>query len=67
TLHQPQFQASELLIGAAMRGFRVSEVPASMRRRSSGASRKGPDLLYGAQFGWVVASTWWRERTHRPA
>jgi hypothetical protein len=65
-LHQQQFQASELLIGAAMHGFRITEVPASMRRRASGTSRKGPDVLYGAQFGWVVVSTWWRERTHRP-
>ena len=31
-----------------------------------GDSRKGPDLLYGARFGWVVLSTWWRERGRRP-
>ncbi len=61
-LHQPQFQASELLIGAALRGFRIAEVPAVMRARAAGTSRKGPDLVYGARFGWVVVSTWWRER-----
>ncbi len=65
TLQQPQFQASELLIGAALRGFRIAEVPAVMRARAAGASRKGPDLLYGARFGWVVVSTWWRERGKR--
>jgi glycosyltransferase involved in cell wall biosynthesis len=65
-LRQPQFQASELLIGTAMRGFRIAEVPATMRTRTAGRSRKGNDLLYGARFGWVISSTWWRERTHRP-
>jgi glycosyltransferase involved in cell wall biosynthesis len=66
TLRQPQFQASELLIGAAMQGFRIAEVPGVMRRRAVGKSRKGPDLVYGARFGWVVVSTWWRERNRRP-
>ena len=40
TLNQPQFQASELLIGAALRGFRIAEVPAAMRARAAGTSRK---------------------------
>ena len=65
-LRQPQFQASELLIGAAMRGFRLAEVPATMHQRAAGHSRKGNDLLYGVRFGWVVLSTWWRERGQRP-
>jgi glycosyltransferase involved in cell wall biosynthesis len=65
-LRQRQFQASELLIGAAMRGFRLAEVPATMHQRAAGDSRKGNDLLYGARFGWVVLSTWWRERGRRP-
>ena len=64
-LEQPQYQASELLIGAAMQGFRTAEVPATMHRRSTGKSRKGPDLLYGARFGRVVMATWRRERRHR--
>jgi glycosyltransferase involved in cell wall biosynthesis len=64
-LDQPQYQAAELLIGAAMRGFRIAEVPATMRPRSAGKSRKGPDLLYGARFGRVVVTTWWRERRRR--
>ena len=64
-MNQPQFQASELLIGAALRGFRIAEVPAVMRARAAGTSRKGPDLVYGARFGWVVVSTWWRERGKR--
>ncbi|MCU1456127.1 MAG: arnC [Actinomycetia bacterium] len=61
-LRQPQFQAAELLVGAALRGYRVAEVPGVMRRRSAGESRKGPNLIYGARFGWVLVSTWWRTR-----
>lgn len=64
-LREPQYQASELLIGAAMRGFRLAEVPATMRQRAAGSSRKGPDLLYGARFGRVVVATWWRERRYQ--
>jgi Glycosyl transferase family 2 len=64
-LRQDQFQASELLIGAAMRGFRLTEVPGRMRPRAAGTSRKGGNLLYGARFGWVVISTWWREGVRR--
>jgi glycosyltransferase involved in cell wall biosynthesis len=63
-LRQPQYQAAELLVGAIARGYRVAERPADMRARSSGASRKGADVLYGYRFGTVVLSTWWRER-HR--
>jgi glycosyltransferase involved in cell wall biosynthesis len=60
-LRQQQYQAAELLIGAAMRGFRLAEVPATMHARDAGGSRKGHDLLYGARFGRVVLGTWWRE------
>jgi len=64
-LRQAQFQASELLVSAAMRGFRLAEVPATMHQRAAGHSRKGNDLVYGTRFGWVVLSTWWRERRLR--
>jgi len=64
TLEQPQYQTSELLIGAAMRGFRVIEVPTTMRDRPPGASRtkKGPNLLYGMRFARAILRTWIRER-----
>jgi glycosyltransferase involved in cell wall biosynthesis len=65
TLRQPQFQAAELLIATAMRGFRITERPGIMRERTAGASRKGPNLVYGYRFGSVVVSTWWRERRRR--
>jgi glycosyltransferase involved in cell wall biosynthesis len=73
-LSQPQYQASELLIGAIARGYRVLEVPATIHRRTVGESKKGHNLFhrlnstavnnlfYGARFTRVVLRTWWRER-----
>jgi glycosyltransferase involved in cell wall biosynthesis len=62
TLAQPQYQASELLIGALAAGYRVHEVPTVIHRRLSGHSKKGPNLRYGYHYARVVLSTWWRER-----
>ena len=61
-LSQPQYQSSELLIGALAHGFRVVEVPTTMRERAAGASKKGHNLLYGLHYGRVVVGTWLRER-----
>jgi glycosyltransferase involved in cell wall biosynthesis len=62
TLNQPQYQASELLIGVISHGYRVAEVPATMRRRTAGKTKKGGNLVYGYRFSRVVVGTWWRER-----
>lgn len=62
TLRQPQYQASELLISVIMNGFRVSEVPATMRLRSAGTTKKGGNLTYGYRYARVVIGTWRRER-----
>lgn len=59
---QPQYQTSELLIGAVFSGYRVAEVPTVMRKRLSGESKKGHNLLYGVRYARVILSTWWRER-----
>ncbi|MGI9093109.1 MAG: glycosyltransferase family 2 protein [Mycobacteriales bacterium] len=59
---QPQYQTSELLIGAISHGYRVAEVPTVMRRRISGHSKKGGNMFYGARYTRVVVSTWLRER-----
>jgi hypothetical protein len=64
-LSQPQHQSSELLIGALAHGFRVVEVPTTMRERTAGASKKGNNLLYGLRYGRVVVGTWLRERARR--
>jgi len=61
-LSQPQYQSSELLIGTLAHGFRVLEVPTTMRERAAGASKKGHNLLYGLRYGRVVVGTWLRER-----
>jgi glycosyltransferase involved in cell wall biosynthesis len=62
TQTQPQYQTSELLIGALLQGYRVAEVPTVMRRRLSGTSRKGHNVLYGLRYASVIAYTYQRER-----
>jgi glycosyltransferase involved in cell wall biosynthesis len=59
-LTEPQYQASELEIGAITRGWRVTERPNTMRRRGSGKSKKQHNILYALQFGRVVTKTWLR-------
>ncbi|GLW09465.1 hypothetical protein Misp01_45940 [Microtetraspora sp. NBRC 13810] len=61
-LRQPQYQSSELLIGVISHGFRVTEVPATMRLRVSGTTKKGGNLVYGYRYSRVVLGTWLRER-----
>ncbi len=65
TLRQPQYQSSELLIGALAHGFRVVEVPTTMRQRAAGRSKKGNNAWYGMRYGGVVIGTWLRERSRR--
>ena len=73
-LSQPQYQASELLIGVITHGYKVKEVPATIHRRRVGESKKGHNplydlhipgvnnLFYGMRFSRVVFGTWRRER-----
>jgi glycosyltransferase involved in cell wall biosynthesis len=73
-LEQPQYQASELLIGVITHGYKVAEVPATIHRRRVGESKKGHNPLYqlhipgvnnfvyGLRFARVAYGTWWRER-----
>lgn len=58
---EPQYQASELLIGAIYQGYRTAERPVVMRKRVAGKSKKGHNILYGFRYGRVVLRTWWRE------
>jgi glycosyltransferase involved in cell wall biosynthesis len=62
---QPQYQTSELLIGALYQGYRVAEVPTTMRQRLSGTTKKGDNLFYGLRYARVIAATWWRESRTR--
>jgi glycosyltransferase involved in cell wall biosynthesis len=59
-LTEPQYQASELEVGAITRGWRVTERPNTMRRRGSGKSKKQHNIFYALQFGRVVTKTWLR-------
>ncbi|HEY2441800.1 MAG TPA: glycosyltransferase family 2 protein [Streptosporangiaceae bacterium] len=61
-LDQQQYQAAELLIGVMSRGFRVTELPATIHKRKVGESKKGHNAIYGLHFAGVIARTWWRER-----
>lgn len=64
TLEQPQYQASELMISAALNGFRLAEVPTTMRDRGAHATgtKKGGNLGYGVRFARAALHTWKRDR-----
>jgi glycosyltransferase involved in cell wall biosynthesis len=64
-LEQPQYQASELMISAALHGFRLAEVPTTMRDRGvdATATKKGGNLGYGVRFARAALRTWMRDRT----
>jgi glycosyltransferase involved in cell wall biosynthesis len=63
-LEQPQYQASELQISAALHGYRLAEVPTTMRDRGKHATgtKKGGNLGYGLRFARAALRTWWRDR-----
>jgi glycosyltransferase involved in cell wall biosynthesis len=63
-LEQRQYQASELMISAALNGYRLAEVPTTMRDRGQHATRtkKGGNLGYGLRFARAATQTWWRDR-----
>jgi glycosyltransferase involved in cell wall biosynthesis len=64
TLEQRQYQASELQISAALNGYRLAEVPTTMRDRETHATatKKGGNLLYGVRFARAAVHTWRRDR-----
>ena len=64
TLEQAQYQASELMISAALHGFRLAEVPTTMRDRGAHATgtKKGGNLGYGLRFARAAIHTWRRDR-----
>jgi glycosyltransferase involved in cell wall biosynthesis len=63
-LEQPQYQASELMISAALHGYRIAEVPTTMRDRGDHATRtkKGGNFSYGVRFARAAVHTWRRDR-----
>jgi hypothetical protein len=67
TLAQPQYQASELLLGVISHGYRVREQPMTMLARTAGETKKGNNFVYGLRYARVMVGTWWRERAVRRA
>lgn len=59
-LTQEQYQAPEIIIEAAKRGFRISERPVNIISRFKGKSKKGHSIKYGAFFLRTILKTWWR-------
>jgi glycosyltransferase involved in cell wall biosynthesis len=64
TLEQSQYQASELMISAALHGYRLGEVPTTMRDRGKHATgtKKGGNFGYGVRFARAAVHTWRRDR-----
>ena len=63
---EPQYQASELLVGAICQGYRIAELPVVMHKRTAGESKKGHNFLYGLRYGRALVRTWWRDRGGEP-
>jgi glycosyltransferase involved in cell wall biosynthesis len=63
-LEQPQYQASELMISAALHGYRLAEVATTMRDRGEHATgtKKGGNFGYGVRFARAAIHTWRRDR-----
>lgn len=59
-LRQDQFHTSEFLIEAARRRAAIVEVPITIRRRSSGRSKKGTNVRYALGFARAILRAWWR-------
>jgi len=59
-LVEDQYQTAEVVITAASRGWRIAERPTVWHPRASGASKKGNNLLFGAQYARVILTTWLR-------
>ena len=59
-LRQDQFYVSEVILDAARKGFRVTEVPISLRRRASGTTKKPRAIKYAWGFSKAIVRTWLR-------
>ncbi len=60
TLVQDQYHTAELIIEACKHKLRIVERPIVIRRRLSGTSKKGRNLLYGFMFIRTLVKTWVR-------
>ncbi|MCL5948543.1 MAG: glycosyltransferase family 2 protein [Actinobacteria bacterium] len=65
TLEQAQYQTAEVIIAAAMHGWRIQERPVTWHPRASGTTKKGHNVWFGFNYAMVTARTWLRERRNR--
>ncbi len=59
-LRQDQFYVSEVILDATRKGFRVVEVPITLRRRTHGSTKKPATLRYAWGFSKAIVRTWLR-------
>jgi hypothetical protein len=59
-LLQEQYNASELIIEASKKKFIIREAPITILKRKHGESKKGKNILYGANFAKAIIKSWWR-------
>jgi hypothetical protein len=59
-LRESQFHTSELLLEAAKKGLRITEVPITVRARSGGGTKKPASHKYAWGFAKAVIRTWLR-------
>jgi glycosyltransferase involved in cell wall biosynthesis len=60
TLVQEQYHTAELIIEAAKHKMRIAEVSIHIKRRMSGKSKKGRNVLYGIMFLRTIMHAWLR-------
>ena len=59
-LRQDQFYVSEVILDASRKGLEVIEVPITLRKRASGATKKPTSLRYAWGFSKAIVRTWLR-------
>lgn len=59
-LRQDQYHTAEMIIELSKYKFNTIELPVRMKNRTSGQSKKGPDVLYGVYFLIAIISSWLR-------
>jgi len=61
-LSQKQYQTAEVIMEVANKGFRITEVPVTLKKRLYGHSKKGPNILFGLCFARTILNTWYRQQ-----
>ncbi len=65
TLEQSQYQTAEVVIAAAMHGWKIQDRPVTWYPRASGTTKKGHNVWFGWNYAKVTLYTWIRELRNR--